>query len=464
MFLELENQLPQKIAIVDDSKGILTIGDIVEKSKTFFEVLQKRTLIFILADNSIESFLAYYACLNYDIVPLLISHRIDKTLLDRLIQEYHPEFLFLEKSSIEEKNQILIPGFEKYSLKQTGYLPPSMLNELAMLLPTSGSTGSPKLVRHTKRNLEFSATSVAQFFSIQPDDSAIAFLPMYYTMGLSVINSHLKAGAKVVLTNLSLTDREFWNTMKEQKISTFTGVPYSFEILDKLRFSRMELPDLRILTQGGGKLNELLFEKFAQYAKERGIQFVPTYGQTEGSARMAFLASDKVFEKKGSIGKAIPGGYLSIVDEHGEEIIFSGTETEGEMIYSGSNVTLGYAETKEDLQKGDENREFLYTGDIVRRDSEGYFFIIGRKKRFLKIFGLRVSLDEIENLVKTGFDVDCLCSGNDEKLMITITDSNLLDKVKDYISKKTGLFHGAIQVVYQESIKRNETGKVILDQ
>ncbi|MFD2201830.1 AMP-binding protein [Shivajiella indica] len=463
MFLDLQLFPEDKIALIDDKKEPISFKKLIEKSEDFYSKIRKRTLVFILADNSIESFVAYYSCLSNGIVPLLLNYKIDADLLTKLITKYEPECLFFPKTRLEELSYDPLLEYEDFVLVKTGFNETPLNSQLALLLPTSGSTGSPKLVRHSLGNLEFSATTVGQVFSIGPDDVAIAFLPMYYTMGLSVINSHLKAGAKVVLTNRSLTDREFWNTMREEKVTSFTGVPYSFEILDKLRFSRMQLPDLKIITQGGGKLKEDLFEKFALLAEEKNVKFIPTYGQTEGSARMAFLSPEKVLEKKGSIGKAIPSGYLSVINDNGDELKESGVSVEGEMIYKGPNVTMGYAENIEDLLKGDENFGFLKTGDIVRRDEEGYFFIIGRKKRFLKIFGLRVSLDEIEGLVKSRFHVECVCSGSDDQLIIAVNDPENHQKVKEYVSSKTGLFHGVIQVVYQAEFKRNETGKIILN-
>lgn len=223
----------------------------------------------------------------------------------------------------------------------------------------------------------------------------------------------------------------------------------------------MELPDLRIITQGGGKMEEGLFNACVEYADRFGKQFVPTYGQTEGTARMAYLEPEMARFKPGSIGKAEPNGKLSVLLDDGTES-FEG-EVTGEMVYRGENVTLGYALCRDDLQKGDENNGVLHTGDIVRRDSEGYYFIIGRKKRFLKIFGLRIGLDEVEHLVKSAFDTDCLCTGTDEMLTVRITNPSVLDEVRDFIVEKTHLFHKNLEVIFIDKIERNEAGKAILN-
>ena len=132
--------------------------------------------------------------------------------------------------------------------------PPPLYKELSLLLPTSGSTGSSKLVRHSYKNVEANARNVSLLFGLDKHERALATLPIYYTMGLSVISSHIYAGATILLTGKSLTDGKFWTFMKEHRATSFTGVPYSFEVLQKLRFFRMDIPHLQLITQGGGKM------------------------------------------------------------------------------------------------------------------------------------------------------------------------------------------------------------------
>ena len=222
----------------------------------------------------------------------------------------------------------------------------------------------------------------------------------------------------------------------------------------------MDLPDLHTITQGGGKMTEELFKACADYAEEKGKRFIATYGQTECTARMAYLPAELATTKTCSIGIAEPGGQLSIIDKEGNET-FEG-EAEGEMVYRGENVTLGYATCAEDLMKGDENHGVMHTGDLARRDADGCYFIIGRLKRFLKIFGLRIGLDEVELLIKSEFNTDCYCSGTDEMLNISITNAAVADEVAAFVEEKTHLFHKNIAVKTVKSILRNEAGKVII--
>ncbi len=285
---------------------------------------------------------------------------------------------------------------------------------------------------------------------------------MNYTYGLSIINSHLLVGAAILLTDYTLLNREFWNFFKEEGATSFGGVPYTYEILKKLRFFRMELPSLKTMTQAGGKLSPELHKEFARYAEENNKRFVVMYGQTEATARMAYLPWNKSIEKCGSMGIAIPGGKLWLRDEEGNAVTES--DVIGELIYEGENVTLGYAETAEDLEKDDERGGVLETGDMAKCDSDGYFYIVGRKKRFLKIFGNRVNLDEAERMIKEEFtELDCACAGLDDKLyvFVTIQEDRTIQAVKRFLAQKTGLNPTAFSVKAIDKLPKNEAGKTL---
>ena len=445
MFLDLDKKDRSRIAAVDDSGRSVTYGEICDFAKEFADQLPGRSLIFILSENKIGSLLGYTASLINRIVPLILSASTEEGLYQTLYDKYQPEYLWMPLKKAEEKG--LEPLFVAWDfcLVKTGNQPAELYEELSLLLPTSGSTGSPKLVRHSYRNIEANADNVRRLFN------------MHYTMGLSVIASHLLAGSSLLLSARSLLDKGFWEMLKEA--TSFTGVPYSYEILTKVRFTRMDFPNLKVITQGGGKLTEAMWNTLAQYAKDKGKQFIATYGQSECTARMAYLPPELALEKVCSIGIAEPGGQLSIVDDKGNET-FEGV-AQGEMVYRGENVTLGYATCREDLAKGDENHGVMHTGDLARRDADGCYFIIGRLKRFLKIFGLRIGLDEVEQMIKAEFKIDCYCKGNDEKLIVLLTNPQLQEQIPLFIEEKTHLFHQNIEVQVVKEILRNEAGKVI---
>ena len=457
MFLDIDKKPKDKIAVIDDSGRSITYGDICEFSKLFAEYLPQRALIFILSENKIGSLLGYTSALDNHIVPLILSAKTEEGLYSNLRDMYQPEYMWVPNEMVDTLGYKVIFSDWDYSLVKAGYGPALLNDNLSLLLPTSGSTGSPKLVRHSYRNIEANAENVKNLFGLTPEEKAMAILPMHYTMGLSVIASHLKAGATLLLSGRSLLDRGFWSMLKEA--TSFTGVPYSYELLMKMSFTRMELPNLHTVTQGGGKLTPEMFQALALYAQDNGKRFIPTYGQSECTARMAYLPAELAMTKTCSIGKAEPGGQLSIIDNDGNET-FEG-EITGEMVYRGENVTLGYATCREDLAKGDENHGIMHTGDLAHRDADGCYFIVGRLKRFLKIFGLRIGLDEVENMIKSEYQIDCYCKGNDEKLIVLVTNPKMAEVLPAFIEEKTHLFHKNIEVQVVDAILRNEAGKVI---
>lgn len=457
MFLDLDKKDKGKIAVVDDSGLSVTYGEICNFSEIFGRQLPQRSLIFILSENKIGALLGYTAALSNHVVPLILSASTENELYEQLYELYQPEYLWMPQNKAEKKGLEPIFTAWGFCLVKTDYKAAKLYDELSLLLPTSGSTGSPKLVRHSYRNIEANADNVMKLFQLDGSEKAMAILPIHYTMGLSVISSHLLAGATLLLSGRSLLDKGFWERLKEA--TSFTGVPYSYEILTKMRFTRMDLPNLKVITQGGGKLTEKQWNTLAQYAHDKGKQFIATYGQSECTARMAYLPANLALKKVCSIGIAEPGGQLSLIEDDGTES-FEG-EARGELVYRGENVTLGYATCREDLAKSDENHGIMHTGDLAYRDIDGCYYIVGRLKRFLKIYGLRIGLDEIEQLIKTEYSTDCYCKGNDEKLIVLLTNSQLRETVPLFIEAKTHLFHKNIEIQIVKEILRNEAGKVI---
>ncbi len=456
MLFDIDKKPSERLAAIDDAGGQLTYGEIVSLRNTLSGILPSRELVFCLCENKVGSlagFLALYDCRD---VCLLLNAAIDKGLLDALYDTYHPSYLWLPEAQKGDQEEVF--SYKGFALVKTGHIAPEMHPDLSMLMTTSGTTGSPKLVRHKYGNIESNARNVASVFGWTTEERGIVDLPMQYTMGLNVINSHLYAGATVLLLTSNLMSPLFWKFIKERQGTNFTGVPFSYEVLNRLRFTRMDLPSLATLAEGGGKLSDTLFKTFADYAAEKGKRFFATFGTTETSARLAFLPPEAAVTHIGSIGQAIPEGKLTLVDEDGKEIPDS--DIEGELRYEGPNVTMGYGTCIEDLLKGDEFCGTYFTGDIAKKDADGYFYIVGRKKRFLKLFGLRVSLDQSEKIINERFGIECACTGDDSKMRIYITDESLKEDVKKLISEKTGLISTSFEVNVLDAIPRFESGKI----
>lgn len=458
MLFDIDKKLQGSTAAIDDGGGLLTYGNLVCLRTDISKVIPERELVFCLCENRVGALAGFLALYDCEDVCLLLSAHIDMELLRVLHDTYHPSYYWMPESKAEEFGYEVVFSYKGFVLCRTGLEAPAMHPKLSMLMTTSGTTGSPKLVRHKYDNIESNARNVAKVFGWTPEERAIIDLPMQYTMGLNVINSHLFVGATVLLLEANLMNPKYWSFIKEYRGTNFTGVPFSYEILNRLRFAKMDLPYLTTLAEGGGKLSDTLFRIFADYAEEKGKRFFATFGTTETSARLAYLPPKDATTHIGSIGHAIPEGRLMLVDENGQEI--TAPDVEGELRYEGPNVTMGYGTCIEDLVKGDEFCGVYETGDIAKRDIDGYFYIVGRKKRFLKLFGLRVSLDQSEKIISEHFDIECACVGDDSKMYIYITHADIKDEVQKLISEKTGLKSASFEVKVIESIPRFESGKI----
>lgn len=451
-----------RLALLSQEGLSLSYRELDEEKKRLAEVIGRRTLVFSLCTNTVASVMGYAAFLDNRIVPALLGAYMDEELLQVLLQTYLPAYIWMptERAGHYTEFESVYERFS-YTLLRTGYEVSYPLHEeLALLLTTSGSTGSPKFVRQSYENIRANTEQIVEYLGLNDTERPVTTLPMNYTYGCSILNTHLSVGACILLTDKSLTQVDFWTFVKEQKATSFGGVPYTYEMLDRMRFYHMDLPYLRTMTQAGGKLVPKLHKKFAEYAREHDKQFVVMYGACEATARMGYLPPEYVLEKCGSMGIAIPGGTFTLTAEDGTVIEESGIS--GELVYEGANVTMGYAEHGEDLSRGDERHGRLETGDIAKRDEDGFYYIVGRKKRFLKIFGNRVNLDEIERLIKADFPkLECASTGTDDHMVVFVTEKGLSEKVKAFLAAKTGLNANAFTVNYMEHIPKNDSGKTL---
>ena len=457
MFLGIDNHIKSKDAVIDNNTR-LTYGELSKIVYDFSAYIDKRCICFNLCTNSIGSLIGYLGIVECDSVPLLLSSRIDDQLLTKLINEYEPYYIWAPIELSDKWDYHIV--FQKYGycLMRTHYEKYSINNMLQILMTTSGSTGSPKLVRYKKGNLEVNAKNVSLAFGWSSLERPICDLGMQYTMGLNVINSHLYVGATLILTDYNIIDGRFWDLVKNEEVSNFTGVPFSYDILARLGFERMNLPYLRTLSQGGGKLTEARFIQLVEYALKNNKRFIASFGTTETSARIACLPPELAEKKVCSIGFAIPEGSMFLKDPNGN--IIDDVEAEGELCYTGPNVTMGYANCKADLSEGDVFNGTYITGDLAKRDIDGCYYITGRKSRFLKLLSYRISLDQSESLINEQFGITCACMGTDDKMDIFITDSDLSERVLKFISAKTGVFRNLFKVTVVNSIPRNDRNKI----
>ncbi len=441
------NDFKDNVALIDEH-SVYKYCDIINRVEDCRPLLKKRKLAVLLAQNSVGSVVSYIICVKLNIPVMLIDGKKDQQTINRIITTFHPEYIFIKKdNNFNILGTVLnsVYDYEIIHYEKTSY---QIYDDLSLMLPTSGSTGSPKFVRISKKNILSNTKSIIEYLSINERERAITSLPMYYSYGLSVINTHLQVGATLVVTDKSVTDIRFWDFAKKNSITSFSGVPYTYTILRKMNILELNIPTLSTFTQAGGKLDANDVKYYAERCHSLGKQFIVMYGQTEATARISYLPYEKSISKSNSIGISIPGGELSLAED-------------GELIYKGDNVSLGYAESYIDLERGDDFHGVLYTGDIAKKDEEGFYYIIGRKKRFLKIFGNRVGLDELENLISEKFG-KVYCIGIDDHITILSTNKNLSgNDIIDYTSKKTNLNASAFKYIYCETIPCSDSGKVL---
>ena len=431
-------------------------------SEQIGDAVNQRCLVFLLSKNSTAAVAGYIGFINRRIVVMMIDSELNPDFVKILIEHYRPRYMWLPKtlrenySSYEETFQL--EDYVLLSVNKENVFP---LNaKLALLMTTSGSTGSPKFVRQSYENILSNTKSIVEYLNISSEERAITNLPLSYVYGLSILNTHIYSGASIVLTEKTLFQKEFWHLMQEKEVTNLNGVPYTFSMLERLRFFRMKLPALKTITQAGGKLDYEMHLKIADYAEKTGRRFFVMYGAAEATARMGYLPYRVSLQKCGSMGIAIPGGRFELVDKDGNSI--STPDTVGELIYYGDNVMLGYAESGEDLIRGDENNKRLETGDLAKRDEDGFYTIVGRKKRFLKMFGKRVNLQEVEHILKQKFNLEeVACTGVDDEMKIFLTDDKIVEKIVPYVSEKLNLHPSAFVVKVIDGIPKNSSGKIL---
>jgi len=429
-------------------------ADIIASKTT----LSKKGLIFLFTSNTYSCLAAYIGILKSGNAVLLLDEKLNDEIRNNLINIYQPEFILTSTENVIE-NYLLDYKYDSLLLyRRNNFIDEKVFPDLAVLLSTSGTTGSPKLVRLTYKNIQSNAESIAEYLQIKSNEKPITTLPMNYSYGLSVINSHLQKGATIVLTDKTVFFRDFWDLFNEYSCTSFAGVPYTYTMLKRINFDNIKLPTLKTMTQAGGKLSEEFIRHFNNYALKHNVNFYVMYGQTEATARITYVPAKKLSEKIGSIGISIPGGELKIIND-GNEVIKP--KEIGEIVYKGDNVMLGYAENRHDLSRGDELKGLLYTGDLGYKDEDGFFYVTGRMKRFIKIFGLRINLDEIQKMIENHFGISAACTGKDDLLKVLVITDKLHNEtdIKNEILKVYKLNFTTVVVKSTNEIPTTSSGK-----
>jgi acyl-CoA synthetase (AMP-forming)/AMP-acid ligase II len=398
------------------------------------EIGEQRGLVLLETRNDVATLTNYLGAMAGNHVVLPVPAGRDHTTI---VQTYHPAVV-IDADGVHHRHRA---GF------------PELHEDLALLLSTSGSTGSPKLVRLSRTNLVANAAAIAEYLDICETDRAATTLPMSYCYGLSVIHSHLLRGAGLILTDHSVTDDALWQLFRRCRGTSFAGVPYTFELLERAGFDDLDLPDLRYITQAGGRMPPERVRRFAELAQRNGWDLYVMYGSTEATARMGYLPPNLALSRPYSIGGPIPGGAFALEprEEWADEAV-------GELVYRGPNVMMGYAHGPDDLALP-KTVETLHTGDIARRGPDGLYEVVGRSSRFVKMYGLRIDLQRLESTLRER-GIRAFCTDDDDSLVVAATGGDhQVGEIRRLTAEAAGVPANAVRAVTVTELPMLPSGK-----
>ena len=438
------------------------------------EVGQNKHII-LLSVNNVFFITSYLAIIKSGNICVPLDPNIEKENFNYINELTKPALIFLtrdiERRLMLKDNQCLFPdSLPDYQNNGRNLPDPGFDRErCAEIIFTSGSTGKPKGVMISHKNLIANTGSIIEYLKLTTDDRMLVVLPFYYCYGLSLLHTHLRAGGSVVLNNSFIFLGGIIRDLRDHKCTGFAGVPSHFQILLRKSdsFKQTIFPDLKYVTQAGGKLAPIFIDEFRNSFPE--VIFYVMYGQTEATARLSYLPPEVYQEKKGSMGKGIPGVELKVINEKGKEVKPGEI---GEVIARGDNIMLGYMYddegTKNTIRDG-----WLYTGDLGTVDADGYIYLTARKKEIIKVRGKRISPKEIEAVILEITEViDCSIEGVEDEIegemlkAVVVIRKDAKDRVTSesimqHCSKHLALYKIPQAYELKEELTISATGKKI---
>lgn len=451
-FAFLEDPTDSPLLIDAATERIWTQVEVAEAVESTADALRtgRRELVFNLCRIDLASIIGFLSAVRAGHAVAQLEASVPEELTQALVERYRPAWVLRPGTGHMPDME---PGPEQ------GRADPPPADDLAVLLSTSGTTGSPKLVRLSRLNIVSHAHHLGQYLGIDERERAIQSLPLTFSYGLSVLYTHLAARASVILPSQPIMRPEFWSEASRWGATSFAGVPYSYSILQRTGFLRDAMPDtMHTLTQSGGRMPPENIVELWELMRARGGRFFAMYGQTESTSRMSYVPPDALPEKAHTVGIAIPGGRVTIQPPGQDETTEPGVE--GEVIFRGPNVMLGYAEGREALARGDDLGGTLRTGDLGKLDEDGFLQLTGRMKRIAKIYGLRVNLDEIEAAAGPHGPVAAI-DGGDRVVLWRVSDGQVTaDDLRRELAGRFGLKSRVFAVRDVDDLPLNSRGKV----
>ena len=436
----------QDLHFVDTATGrFWNIGEIHQSVR----IDDGQGLCFIYSDSKFQSVKVFLNFLDSRYTIVMLSAQLNVEFKSQLEQLYSPYYIYDPERTEISACKSIAAATDITLFRRVNPVDYSIDPDIRILLSTSGSTGSPKLVKLSNKNLVSNTFAILDYLPVQPSDVVPLNVPISFIYGLSVFTTNCLRANTIVCTGQDILRKEFWTDFKKYRFSTLSGVPYVYEMLYRIGFFKNGHSGLRYMTHSGGVLNQQLTRLAAEYSVQHGKLFYSQYGQTEATGRMAYVPPADLLRKNGSIGFPTSIGRFEI-DEHSSELIFSGP-----------NVSGGYANCVEDLGTF-EHTGRLYTGDIARQDEDGFYYIVGRKKRFIKLVGIRVNLDDIEQILRNALGGTFICTGIEDNLLSVTHPDRTLDEaaVRHILRDKLSIHPKMVRITYLDTIPLTHNGKI----
>jgi len=403
--------------------------------------VEKGSRVGLFLENSVTYIVGYYGTLKAGAVAVPLSTDLKASALEAIISELDPKLiistqrfereicrvepvvlnrlkLLIREPQTKWNSSVQVSAWDEATGSGPAENPDASLAamDLASIIYTSGSTGKAKGVMLSHGNIVANSHSICSYLRIGEEDIQMVVLPFHYVMGKSLLNSHFAAGATVVINNKFAFPASVVKQLVDENVTAFSGVPSTFAYLlhrSPLKKYREKLTALRYCSQAGGHMVTQIKRDLREALPSHTEIFI-MYGATEATSRLSYLDPAMFEAKMGSIGKAIPGVTLKILDQNGHELADGQV---GELVASGPNIMQGYWRDPE-ATSAVLTEHGYYTGDYGYRDSDGFFFVTGRRDEMLKVGGHRVSLLEIEEVIlATGQFVEAVALGLPDPLL-----------------------------------------------
>lgn len=435
-------------------------SDIDLKSKKIIQCLNlKRPLIFIFSENN-DNFLFFYVSLiRSDAVFFILDQNIKQKNLDDLILKFAPNYVIIPRNSKISKKKIkplnVIFGYKIY-LTNTKSI--KLNKNLKLLLSTSGTTGPSKFVMLSKQNIDINTKQICKYLKIDENDKVILNLPLHYSYGLSIFNTHFSKNSEIYISKYSILDKKFWSLTKKVRATCFYGVPQNFDFIKRINLKSLKLNKIKFMAVAGGKINTNTLKDICNIAKKNSFNFFNMYGQTEASPRIGYSSFRNKKQNIKFLSSPVLGGKLFVKDEKGK--ILNKEESQGSLYYYGKNVMIGYAEKQKDLAKNRKNNYVINTNDIVKIKKNSNYEIIGRADKFIKINSQKINLNDVENFLKKYVDI-VACVENNNRISIFIeTKKANIEYLKKEISEYVNLNQNMFIIKRLKKIPRTSNFKI----